>query len=121
MGLYDAILIKENHAALVGGVGEGGEPARGAMGSARPSAAISTRCARPSRPEPTVCCSTTWTSPACANRWPRRGAGAAAARGLGGVTLENVADVAATGVDFISVGALTTQRRRWTSLEIDSA
>ena len=53
MGLYDAILIKENHAALAGGVGRRcGEPARGAMGSrSRSSAAISTRCARPSRPE----------------------------------------------------------------------
>ena len=33
--------------------------------------------------------------------------GRAVTEASGGVTLENVADIAATGVDFISIGGLT--------------
>jgi nicotinate-nucleotide pyrophosphorylase (carboxylating) len=110
MGLYDAILIKENHAALAGGVGEAVRRAR----DAHPGLPIEVEC----RDLEEV----------------RQGAGAgadrllldnmspaelreavAAARGAsgpeleasGGITLENVAEVAGTGVDSVSVGALT--------------
>ncbi len=37
----------------------------------------------------------------------RRTAGRAELEASGGITLQNVAEVAATGVDYISVGALT--------------
>ena len=91
MGLYDAILIKENHIALAGGLARGGA-ARAR--EAQPRAEIEVECrdlergrrgARP--PAPTGCCSTTWTPP----RWraavrlarERRRAAASDARGLG--------------------------------------
>jgi nicotinate-nucleotide pyrophosphorylase (carboxylating) len=110
MGLYDAILIKENHAALAGGVGEAVRRAR----EAQPDLPIEVEC----RDLDEV----------------RQGAEAGADRLLldnmslaelrdavaaarsssgpeleasGGVTLETVSEIAATGVDFISVGALT--------------
>ena len=74
----------------------------------RSSAATWPRSRRRSRPAPTGCCSTTWASPSCARRSPRATRPAApGSRHRAGVTLENVAEVAATGVDFISVGALT--------------
>jgi nicotinate-nucleotide pyrophosphorylase (carboxylating) len=111
MGLDDAVLIKENHAAIAGGVGEA---VRRALG------------AEPERPIEAECRSIEEAAEAA-------GAGAgrllldnmdtvglresvAAAReaspgieleASGGVTLENVAAIAATGVDYISVGALT--------------
>jgi nicotinate-nucleotide pyrophosphorylase (carboxylating) len=110
MGLYDAILIKENHAALAGGVGEAVRLAR----EAQPELSIEVECRNLAE--------------------VRQGAEAGADRLLldnmspaelreavaaaresngpeleasGGVTLETVAEIAATGVDFVSVGALT--------------
>jgi nicotinate-nucleotide pyrophosphorylase (carboxylating) len=110
MGLYDAILIKENHAALAGGVGAAVTQAR----EVKPGLPVEVEC----RDLDEV----------------RQGAEAgadrllldnmslaelreavAAARGSNGpeleasgaVTLESVAEIAATGVDFVSVGALT--------------
>ena len=61
-GLYDAILIKENHIALAGGIGAGGaaRPARTRrISSWRSSAATPPRSTRPSRRAPTGSCSTT--------------------------------------------------------------
>ena len=46
------------------------------------------------------------TPASCARRW-RAAAGRAELEASGGVTLENVRAIAETGVDFISVGALT--------------
>ncbi len=110
MGLHDAVLIKENHVALAGGLAvavgraratglpievecrdlaEVGEAlAAGAerllldnMDTATLAAAVARRAAAP-EPRPAL-------------------------EASGGVSLANVAEVAATGVDFISVGALT--------------
>jgi nicotinate-nucleotide pyrophosphorylase (carboxylating) len=111
MGLHDAILIKENHAALAGGVGEAVRRARGE----RPDLPVEVECrdldevregaeaganrllidnmspaelrkavaaARSSKPEPEL-------------------------EASGGIALDNVAEIAGTGVDFVSVGALT--------------
>jgi nicotinate-nucleotide pyrophosphorylase (carboxylating) len=110
MGLYDAILIKENHAALAGGVGEAVRRAR----QARPDLPIEIECQDLDE--------------------VRQGAEAGADRLLldnmsaaelreavavaretngpeleasGGVTLDTVAEIAGSGVDFVSVGALT--------------
>ena len=116
MGLYDAILIKENHIALAGGLGEA--VARGARGRS-PEREVEVECrdarrgrARRSTPAPTGCCSTTWTPTAlraavAARDDAARRAARATLEASGGVTLDNVAEIAATGVDFISVGALT--------------
>ncbi|KAA0273390.1 MAG: carboxylating nicotinate-nucleotide diphosphorylase [Acidobacteria bacterium] len=111
MGLDDAILIKENHIALAGGVA---------------AAVARAREARPDLPVEIECRDATELAAALAagadrllldNMDPdglraavaaRDEAGSAAAlEASGGVTLDTVAAISATGVDFISVGALT--------------
>src|SRR3954447_12171815 len=110
MGLYDAILIKENHAALAGGVGEAVRRAR----EAQPDLLIEVECRDLAEVRQGV--------EAGADRLLLDNMGpaelreaVAAARGSNGpeleasgrITLETVAEIAATGGDFISVGALT--------------
>ena len=112
MGLYDAILIKENHAAIVGGLGEAVRRAR----EAQPDLELEVECRNQAEVREAL--------GAGAGRLlldnmgvEELRAAVAAARGgageapileaSGGVTLENVAEIAATGVDFVSVGALT--------------
>jgi nicotinate-nucleotide pyrophosphorylase (carboxylating) len=111
MGLYDAILIKENHAALAGGVG----PAVSAALEARPDLDVEVECRDLDEVREAI--------DAGAGRLLLDNFGldelraAVAERGRvdrpvtleasGGITLENVAEVAGTGVDFVSVGALT--------------
>jgi nicotinate-nucleotide pyrophosphorylase (carboxylating) len=111
MGLHDAILIKENHAALAGGVGEAVRRAR----EARPDLPVEVECRdldevhegaqagadrllldnmSPAELQEAV----------AAAQGPD---GAPELEASGGVNLENVAQIAATGVDFVSVGALT--------------
>ena len=115
LGLFDAVLIKENHIALAGGLGE---------------AVALAREAQPERPVEVECRNLAEVEEALAsvagrllldNMGPEGLAAAAAARDAlaseagrrveleasGGVTLESVAEIAACGVDFISVGALT--------------
>jgi nicotinate-nucleotide pyrophosphorylase (carboxylating) len=107
-GLYDAILIKENHATIAGGVGE-------AVRRARAHA--------PDLPLEVECRTIDEVDEALAAGAPRilldnmppaelRAAvehvdGRAELEASGGVTLETLRDVAATGVQFVSVGALT--------------
>ncbi len=55
---------------------------------------------------PTGSCSTTCLRTICARRC-RKVKGGAELEASGGITLDNVREVADTGVDFISVGALT--------------
>jgi nicotinate-nucleotide pyrophosphorylase (carboxylating) len=110
MGLYDAILIKENHAALAAGVGEAVRRAR----EAQPDLPIEVEC----RDLDEVRQGTD----AGADRLlldnmspdelreavaAARGANGPELEASGGVTLETVAEIATTGVDFVSVGALT--------------
>jgi nicotinate-nucleotide pyrophosphorylase (carboxylating) len=110
MGLYDAILIKENHAALAGGVGAAVQQAR----KAQPELPIEVECRDVDEVRQGV--------EAGADRLlldnmrpAELREAVATARALngpeleasGGVTLETVAEIAATGVDFVSVGALT--------------
>jgi nicotinate-nucleotide pyrophosphorylase (carboxylating) len=114
MGLDDAILLKENHVALAGGVGEAVARAR----AAHPELAIEIEC----RDLDDVAAALA----AGADRLlldnmdperlreavvfrDRAGArdGEPGIEASGGITLANVAAVADAGVDFISVGALT--------------
>jgi nicotinate-nucleotide pyrophosphorylase (carboxylating) len=110
MGLYDALLIKENHIALAGGLAEAVRRAR----QAEPGREVEVECRSPEDVERAV--------EAGADRVlldnmdPAQLRAAVNARGLdgrvaleasGGITLDNVAEVAATGVHLISVGALT--------------
>jgi len=109
LGLYDAVLIKDNHIAAVGGVGKAVEEARAAVGE---SITIEVEIQRLADLEEAI----------------RAGAdivmldnmsaaevgeavGSARERvkleASGGIDLANVAAYAETGVDFISVGAIT--------------
>jgi nicotinate-nucleotide pyrophosphorylase (carboxylating) len=111
MGLHDAFLIKENHIAAAGGLG---------------AAVKAARDSRPELPLEAECRDLAEVGEALDAGAARllldnmsldllgQAVDLAAARderpqleASGGVTLDNVADVAATGVDFISVGALT--------------
>ncbi|HEU4980868.1 MAG TPA: nicotinate-nucleotide diphosphorylase (carboxylating), partial [Solirubrobacterales bacterium] len=111
MGLHDAILIKENHVAVAGGVGEAVRRAR----QAHPELAVEVECRDLDDVRAGV--------EAGASRLLLDNMGAAELResvalvrgadrppeleASGGITLENVAEVASTGVDYVSVGALT--------------
>jgi nicotinate-nucleotide pyrophosphorylase (carboxylating) len=113
LGLYDAILIKENHAELGGGLEE-------AVGAAR--------AAHPDGPIEVECRDLADVSAALAARADRllldnmdlgtlreavrlrnsaEGADRIALEASGGVTLDSVRQISETGVEFISVGALT--------------
>ncbi|HSS03869.1 MAG TPA: carboxylating nicotinate-nucleotide diphosphorylase [Solirubrobacterales bacterium] len=114
MGLYDAILIKENHVALAGGLAK---------------AVLAARSKQPGLPVEVECRSVLESGyalgtgadrllldnmevgelrEAVALRDAARGGGdGPALEASGGVTLETVRQIAETGVDFISIGALT--------------
>jgi nicotinate-nucleotide pyrophosphorylase (carboxylating) len=113
MGLYDAILIKENHIALAGNLAK---------------AVLAARSAQPDLPVEVECRSVLESgyalgtgadrllldnmtpdelSEAVALRDAERGTDGPQLEASGGVTLETVRAIAETGVDFISVGALT--------------
>ncbi|HZA89417.1 MAG TPA: carboxylating nicotinate-nucleotide diphosphorylase [Solirubrobacterales bacterium] len=115
MGLHDAVLIKENHVALAGGLG---------------AAVLSAREANPEREIEVECRNAQEVADALdagADRLLldnmdvaelRAAVGArddtarahgpvATLEASGGVTLDNIVEIAATGVDFVSVGALT--------------
>lgn len=111
MGLYDAVLIKENHAAIAGGVGAAVERAREAG-----HAEVEVECRSLSEVSEAVSAGA-WrllldnmdpTAMASAVVLARGAAdGPIALEASGGVNLQNVRRVAETGVDDISVGALT--------------
>ena len=107
-GLYDAILIKENHAAMAGGVGEAVRRAR----EARPDLPLEVECRTLAEVDEALAAGAPWilldnmTPPQLREAVARVG-GRAKLEASGGVTLETLRDVAATGVDFVSVGALT--------------
>jgi len=109
-GLYDAILVKENHALLAGGVGEAARRALASAGGAdwveveveslaELDEALAAGVARVLLDDMTVA--------EMGEAVERAYAGGATVEASGGVSLEGVRTVAETGVDFISVGALT--------------
>jgi nicotinate-nucleotide pyrophosphorylase (carboxylating) len=107
-GLWDEILIKENHAAMAGGVG---------------AAVRAARAMFPDLPLEVECRDTAEIDEALEAGAPRilldnmspdrlrmavaQVAGRAVLEASGGMTLDTLRDHAATGVDYISVGALT--------------
>jgi nicotinate-nucleotide pyrophosphorylase (carboxylating) len=113
LGLDDAILIKDNHAALAGGVGEAVRRAReaqlgrevevecGDLGEVREATEAGADRLLLDNMDPDQL------RRAAAVARDSGGDGSPALEASGGVTLENVAEIAGTGVDFISVGALT--------------
>jgi nicotinate-nucleotide pyrophosphorylase (carboxylating) len=125
LGLYDAVLIKENHLAIAGGLPEAARRAR----NAEPDREIEVECSTLEEVSQGLA--------ANANRLLldnmrpeelraavalRPSGSAATFEASGGITLDNVRAVAETGVDFISVGALTHSATALDlSLEVESA
>jgi nicotinate-nucleotide pyrophosphorylase (carboxylating) len=108
IGLYDAILIKENHSAMAGGVGEA---TRRALAAAK-GLPVEVECATLDEVRealdagaPRILLDNMSTDEMRAA--VELTAGRAELEASGGVSLDTVRAIAETGVDFISVGALT--------------
>ena len=110
MGLYDAILIKENHAAVAGGVGEAVRKAR----AAKPDLPVEVECRDLDEVREAM--------EAGADRLlldnmdpielrevvsTRGSAKRPELEASGSITLVNVREIAETGVDYVSIGTLT--------------
>ena len=108
-GLYDAMLVKENHVAAAGGVGEA---TRRALAAARDGMRVEVECSSLAEVEEALAAGAESLlldnfSNEDMVAAVRRVDGRAELEASGGVTLDNVRAVAETGVDYISVGALT--------------
>jgi nicotinate-nucleotide pyrophosphorylase (carboxylating) len=107
MGLWDAAMIKDNHILVAGGVAEAVRRAREA-GIAR----IICEVDRLEQIEPALAAGADHIlldnmAPAVLREAVALVAGRAATEASGGVRLDTIAAVAASGVDFVSVGRLT--------------
>lgn len=115
-GLYDAILIKENHVASAGGIGAAVAAARQTAGDAPLEIEVETLdqlrealAARAPRLLLDNFAPAALAEAVAVNR--AEGKPPAELEASGGLTLEALVAVAETGVDFISVGALTKHVR----------
>ena len=107
MGLWDAAMIKDNHVLVAGGVAEAVRRAREA-GIGR----IICEVDRLEQIEPALTAGATHLlldnmSRATLREAVRLVGGRVPTEASGGVTLETIGEIAATGVDFVSVGRLT--------------
>jgi nicotinate-nucleotide pyrophosphorylase (carboxylating) len=108
IGLFDEILIKENHAAAAGGIGEAVRRAR----AARPDLPIEIEVTDLAELEEALDAGAARImldnmDLATMREAVQRTAGRASLEASGGVTLQTLRAIGETGVDFISVGALT--------------
>jgi nicotinate-nucleotide pyrophosphorylase (carboxylating) len=108
VGLFDAILIKENHAAMAGGVGEAVRLAR----ASAPNVLLEVECRTDEEVDEALAAGAQRLlldnmSPAQMRAIVARVGDRAELEASGGIDLATIRDVAETGVDFISVGALT--------------
>jgi nicotinate-nucleotide pyrophosphorylase (carboxylating) len=108
-GLHDAILVKENHSALAGGVAEA---ARRALANAPEGVLVEVECATLDELDGALEAGITRIlldnmPPQQMRDAVERVAGRAELEASGGVGLDTVRAIAETGVDWISVGALT--------------
>jgi nicotinate-nucleotide pyrophosphorylase (carboxylating) len=108
-GLYDAVLVKENHAALAGGVGEA---TRRALAGAPTGVTVEVECATLAELEEALEAGAGRIlldnmDPSELHRAVALANGRAELEASGSVTLQSVRAVAECGVDWISVGALT--------------
>jgi nicotinate-nucleotide pyrophosphorylase (carboxylating) len=110
MGLYDAILIKNNHIAAAGGVRPAIERARGAGMPIEIEVRTRTELGEALEAGATHLLLDNLT-PREAAEWIREVGGRAKVELSGGITLENAAGYAQTGADFISSGAITHSAR----------
>jgi nicotinate-nucleotide pyrophosphorylase (carboxylating) len=107
MGLWDAAMIKDNHVAVAGGVGEAVRRAK-AAGVAR----IICEVDRLDQIEPALNAGASHLlldnmSPATLREAVALVAGRVPCEASGGVRLDTIAAIAASGVDYVSVGRLT--------------
>ena len=107
-GLYDAILIKENHAAIAGGVGAAVRAAR----AHAPGAPLEVECRTPEEVDEALAAGAPMIlldnmTPAELRAAVTQVDGRAELEASGGVTLATLREIAGTGVQFVSVGALT--------------
>jgi nicotinate-nucleotide pyrophosphorylase (carboxylating) len=107
-GLYDAILIKENHSALAGGVGAAVRSAQ----ELAPGLSLEVECRSIAEVDEALAAGATSLlldnmSPDELRASVTHVGGRATLEASGGVTLETLQAVASTGVDFISMGAIT--------------
>jgi nicotinate-nucleotide pyrophosphorylase (carboxylating) len=108
VGLFDAILIKENHAAIAGGVGEAVRLAR----AAAPDVPLEVECRTDAEVDEALAAGARRLlldnmSPAEMRAIVERVGDRAELEASGGIDLETIRDVAEAGLHFISVGALT--------------
>jgi nicotinate-nucleotide pyrophosphorylase (carboxylating) len=107
-GLYDAILIKENHAAMAGGVGRAVRLAR----AAAPGVPLEVECRTVEEVDEALAAGAKRLlldnmAPDALRAIVERVGERAELEASGGIDLRTIRDVAGTGVHFISVGALT--------------
>jgi nicotinate-nucleotide pyrophosphorylase (carboxylating) len=107
-GLFDAVLIKENHVAMAGGVGAAVRRAR----EAAPGVPLEVECRTPEEVDealragaPRILLDNM--DPAQLRGIVQRVGGRAELEASGGVRLDTVGEIASAGVQFVSVGALT--------------
>lgn len=108
-GLYDAILVKENHVRVAGGVGEA---ARRALAGAPEGIVVEIEVESLGELDEALAAGVGRVlldnmGPDALRAAVERTAGRAELEASGGITLQTVRAAAETGVDFISVGALT--------------
>jgi nicotinate-nucleotide pyrophosphorylase (carboxylating) len=109
LGLFDAVLVKENHARIAGGVGEAAARALREAGDGVP---VEVECAELDEVRAAIEAGAARVlldnmTPGELREAVRLADGRAELEASGGITLDNVREVAESGVDFISVGALT--------------
>jgi nicotinate-nucleotide pyrophosphorylase (carboxylating) len=109
LGLFDGILIKDNHIAAVGSVGEAVRRARAAQGpGVRVQVEVeSTEAAREAFEAGAEALLVDNQTPAVVERIVKLAGGRIPVEASGGIRIDNVAEIARTGVDWISVGAIT--------------
>jgi nicotinate-nucleotide pyrophosphorylase (carboxylating) len=110
MGLYDAVLIKDNHVQAVGSVAEAVRRARAKVGKKKMH--VEVEIERLADLDPAIDAGADIVmldnmSPARMRKAVEIARGRCALEASGGVTLSNVRRIAETGVDFISVGWIT--------------
>jgi nicotinate-nucleotide pyrophosphorylase (carboxylating) len=108
VGLFDAILIKDNHIQIAGGVA----PAIAAARAHRPGLPVEIEADTLAQVDEALAAGAETVlvdnmTTADINEAVRRAAGRAKIEISGGVTLERIPELAATGAAYVSVGALT--------------
>jgi nicotinate-nucleotide pyrophosphorylase (carboxylating) len=115
MGLYDAILIKNNHIAAAGGVTKAIDNAR-QTGLPRSGVSIEIEVRTIEELDEALKAGADHllldnVSPQQAEEWVRLIGGRAKVELSGGINLDNVRNYVETGADFVSVGAITHSAR----------